>query len=285
VGAFRQYHHAIERNSFGVPRLRGFDSERRPDRVNAELQTMGLSKCARFRLGCICAVDSGKLLQSAGEPRYPCCRVQNGSDIPVAFGVTILAAGSSRRMGRPKLLLPWGDSSVLGHLIRSWQQLQAAQIAVVCSQNLIAIQEELNRLRFPEENRIFNPAPDRGMFSSIQCAAAWPGWSAGLTHWIITLGDQPQLRRETLQALLDFGATQPDKICQPLRNGRRRHPVLLPEEKFLALKNSTASDLKQFLAEQPGALAGFESADAGLDLDMDTMDDYERARRYYFEVA
>ncbi|HRY59690.1 MAG: NTP transferase domain-containing protein [Verrucomicrobia bacterium] len=43
-----------------------------------------------------------------------------------ALGVVLLAAGRSARMGKPKLLLPWGDTSVLGHLIRQWQSLGAA---------------------------------------------------------------------------------------------------------------------------------------------------------------
>ena len=44
-----------------------------------------------------------------------------------AIGVIILGAGASSRMGRPKLLLPWGDTSVIGHLIRQWQALGAAK--------------------------------------------------------------------------------------------------------------------------------------------------------------
>ena len=47
------------------------------------------------------------------------------------FGVVILGAGASSRMGRPKLLLPWGDTSIIGHLIEQWRALAAAQIAVV----------------------------------------------------------------------------------------------------------------------------------------------------------
>ena len=165
-----------------------------------------------------------------------------------AVGVVILAAGSSSRMGRPKLLLPWGETTVVGHLIEQWKKAGARQIAVVCAANVPAAQAELDRLRFPRENRILNPSPERGMFSSIQCAANWPAWNANLTHWIITLGDQPHLRAETLQALLDFGAAHAGKICQPLRQGRRRHPMLLPRNMFLALKNSTARDLNFFFA-------------------------------------
>jgi molybdenum cofactor cytidylyltransferase len=197
----------------------------------------------------------------------------------LVVGVVILAAGRSRRMGQPKLLLPWGDTSVLGHLLRCWEQLQLRQIAVVVASDAQVIEPELDRLGFLQSNRIYNPAPDRGMFSSIQCAAAWSGWRNELTHWIITLGDQPHLQPATLRTLLDFGAANPAMICQPIRNGRRKHPVLLPKREFMALKNSSTTDLKQFLAEHADARAGFESEDAGLDLDIDLPEDYERARR------
>src|ERR1035438_4891955 len=104
-----------------------------------------------------------------------------------AVGVVILGAGRSSRMGRPKLLLPWGKTSVLGHLIAQWQALGAKQIAVVCAAADQAVFVELERLGFPATNRICNPAPDRGMFSSVQCAAQWEGWQPALTHWAIVL--------------------------------------------------------------------------------------------------
>ncbi|MEY2466916.1 MAG: molybdenum cofactor cytidylyltransferase [Verrucomicrobiota bacterium] len=137
---------------------------------------------------------------------------------------------------------------------------------------------ELERLEFSATNRIFNPTPERGMFSSIQCAAQWNGWNQQITHWLITLGDQPHLKTETLQTLLDFGARHPEKICQPLRHGHARHPVLLPKEFFAALADSDVIDLKQFLKTHARDFAGFESDDAGLDLDMDTPEDYERLK-------
>lgn len=195
------------------------------------------------------------------------------------FGVAILAAGRSSRMGRPKLLLPWGETTVLGHLIDQWKGLEARQIAIVRAGDAEDIRAELERLKFPLEQTVVNPEPDRGMFSSVRCSAAWSGWNDGLTHWIITLGDQPHLNDETLRALLKFGAKNPGKVCQPLRAGRRRHPVLLPDRPFRALRNTAAVDLKAFLQSMPADLAGWESDDAGLDLDVDEPADYERALR------
>ena len=195
------------------------------------------------------------------------------------FGVVILAAGASSRMGQPKLLLPWHGTTVLGHLIDQWKALHARQIAVVCATGDEAVSGELDRLDFPAVNRVVNPTPERGMFTSIQRAACWKGWDAELTHWSIVLGDQPHLRRETLRALLDFTRAQSNQVCQPSCRGRPRHPVIVPKTVFVALKDSRAETLKAFLQTLPAGAALCELADPGLDFDMDTPEDYEQALR------
>ena len=121
------------------------------------------------------------------------------------------------------------------------------------------------------------------MFSSIQCAAQWPGWDSRLTHWAIVLGDQPHLRSDTLRALLEFSASHPESVCQPGRNGRPRHPVLLPGHVFARLKNSSAETLKQFLQSAGAERKLCELDDVGLDFDIDLPADYERAVRFYFQ--
>lgn len=193
------------------------------------------------------------------------------------LGVVILAAGRSGRMGRPKLLLPWGDTTVLGHQIRAWQQLGAGQIGAVCATGDEAIQAELDRLRFPQAHRILNLQPERGMFSSIRCAAQWSGWTPGLTHWAISLGDQPHVRLGTLRALLAFTAKHVTRVCQPRTLGHLRHPVILPKEVFLQLGQTTASTLKEFLQAIPEDVAPCDIEDPGLGFDIDTPADYERA--------
>jgi molybdenum cofactor cytidylyltransferase len=194
-----------------------------------------------------------------------------------AIGVVTLGAGKSSRMGRPKLLLPWGQTSVLGHLIEQWRGIGAKQIAVVYALGDQAMLGELDRLGFPAADRISNSAPDRGMFSSIQCAARWAGWQPALTHWAIVLGDQPLVRGETLRGLLEYSATRPQMICQPVRGGRGRHPVVLPRQAFAALAETAAPTLKAFLQVNAQALAGFLADDPGLEVDIDRPEDYQRA--------
>jgi molybdenum cofactor cytidylyltransferase len=195
------------------------------------------------------------------------------------YAVLLLAAGQSRRMGRPKLLLPWRETTVLGHLLSCWSNLGAHQIAVVCGLHHADIAKELDRLGVGRESRITNPAPERGMFSSIQCAVAWPGWSHDITHWVIVLGDQPLVRVQTLKRLLHFASAHPGAICQPVLDGRRKHPVILPKPVWLELSRTDAPDLRTFLQSHPQALRGLESDDPGLAIDLDFPEDYQRALR------
>lgn len=188
-----------------------------------------------------------------------------------------MAAGRSERMGKPKLLLPWAGTSILGHQLHLWEKLRAHQIAVVCAKVGGAVRTELSRLGFPEHNLIPNPQPDRGMFSSIQCAAQWRDWDSALSHWVITLGDQPHLRFETLQTLLRFGAAHPEKVCQPRRLGRLHHPVLLPRSFFHQLTGTCNDTLNNFLKGISAHVAGCDIDDAGLGFDVDTPQDYKRA--------
>jgi molybdenum cofactor cytidylyltransferase len=192
-----------------------------------------------------------------------------------SLGVVILAAGRSSRMGQPKLLLPWGKTSILGHLVQQWQNLCAEQIAVVCSQDNASIDAELARLNFPQHSPVVNTNPDGEMFSSIQCAAAWEGWKPELTHWAVVLGDQPHLSLETLRTIIDFSAANPSQVCQPRKDGHRYHPVVLPKKAFERLPISTATHLKEFLESCETAYC--EMTDAGLELDIDRPEDYQVA--------
>ena len=191
----------------------------------------------------------------------------------------ILAAGRSSRMGQPKLLLPWGKTTVVGHLILQWRQIGAAQVAIVHAGD-DELMKELDRLGFPSNQRILNPNPDRGMFSSIRSAADWTGWTPETTHWAVVLGDQPHLREASLRALAEFAQTQPAKVCQPVWNARPKHPVILPGDYFLTLRTASAHDLKEFLRGADPVLVTLD--DPGLELDLDFPEDYQRAKQLYF---
>ena len=194
-----------------------------------------------------------------------------------ALGVLLLGAGFSVRMGTPKLLLPWDGTTVIGHTIAQWRKANPEQIVVVCRADDTSLHQELDRLQFSREDRVINPAPENGMFSSIQTAARWPGWRAALTHWAIALGDQPQLSGEILAELTAFASEHRDRVCQPSYRGRARHPVILPRNQFRALGSATDEHLQAFLQRTVGTVARCEIDDPGLELDLDTRSDYQAA--------
>ncbi|MGH8024846.1 MAG: nucleotidyltransferase family protein [Limisphaerales bacterium] len=203
------------------------------------------------------------------------------SQAPAPFGVAILGAGASSRMGRPKLLLPWNTTTVIGHIIGQWRQLGAAQIAIVQRKDDTALKTELDRLKLPVLDQIENPHPEGEMFSSVVCAAHWNGWRADLKSVAIALGDQPQLRRETLQGLMQCRHERPDAVCQPAFEGRARHPVLLPWAVFHDLRSASAKTLKDFLKQIRCPRVQYAVNDWTLSLDLDTPEDYIRATTYY----
>jgi molybdenum cofactor cytidylyltransferase len=201
-------------------------------------------------------------------------KIQNSK---LKIGAVILGAGASSRMGRPKLLLPWGDTTVIGQILRQWRELGAARIAVVQRPDDAALAAELERLNFPAQNRIENPQSGKGMFSSILCAAKWRGWHKDISNWAIVLGDQPHLRRETLRVLLEQAAQNVEAICQPVFDGHPGHPVILPRNVFAELPRSRAETLKDFLRPFAGRCVQCPVADAGLLLDLDRPEDYDKA--------
>ena len=195
-----------------------------------------------------------------------------------AFGVVILGAGASSRMGQPKLLLPWRDTTVIGHLFKQWRELGAAQIGIVLRPHDAPLAAELDRLGFPRADRIENPQPERGMFSSILCAANWPGWKQEIATWVIVLGDQPHLRPETLRQLLEFHFANANAVCQLEFDGHARHPVLLPRRTFKELAASHTETLKDFLKQTSIRCLRCTADDPGLALDLDAPEDYQRAQ-------
>jgi molybdenum cofactor cytidylyltransferase len=181
-------------------------------------------------------------------------------------------------MGEPKLLLPWKESTVIGHLLAVWRSVGADQIAVVCAARPHPLQGELDRLGFPETSRILNGSPELGMFSSIRCAAGWPGWEGNLTHFVVLLGDQPQIRLATLKALVTHAGAHPECICQPALHGRPKHPLVFPAAVFRQLARSEATTLREFLQTSGLPRSFMETEDESLAIDLDTPADYAKAR-------
>ncbi len=192
------------------------------------------------------------------------------------LGVVILSAGASSRMGSPKALLRWRESTILEHLLSVWKLAGAAQISVVFDPTNQAVIAELDRLNVTD--RIPNPHAAEGMMSSLRAASAWKQWETKINCVAIALVDQPQVTVQILKGLMDFSETHPEGICQPECQGRRGHPVVLPRRDFDELSRAPEETLRDFIQSRADRRKFFPCDEPGMFEDMDTPSEYVRAK-------
>lgn len=196
----------------------------------------------------------------------------------MAVLVAILAAGESRRMGQPKLCLPWGKTTILGHLLDQWREAGAVDFLVVhAPEGDSPVVRELDRLQVSSGQRAATVAFERGMMGSVVTAARHAQGRPGLTHLIIALGDQPQLKTETLRNLLAACASRPESIVRVTFRNKPAHPLALPARLLTELAGTSCATLREFIGSHVQDVFDLTSDDSGVLLDLDTPDDYARA--------
>lgn len=133
----------------------------------------------------------------------------------------VTAAGRSRRMGTQKLLLPFGDTTVIGHVVDELLRSVMDQVYVVVGHQPERITAELSGRAV---SIVANPDYDSGMLSSVRCGlgALKPECEAIL----VALGDQPAVTAELVDAMAESFATVKQRILVPVYRGRRGHPLL-----------------------------------------------------------
>src|SRR5262249_37177923 len=114
-----------------------------------------------------------------------------------------------------------------------------------------------------------------------QCSSGWPHWQAEITHFAIALGDQPQISRDTLDALIKHATIHFERVCQPSVDQRRKHPVILPRLAFERLSSTAHSTLRDFLENCGIARSLMEIPDPALEIDLDLPSEYAAAREIF----
>ena len=133
----------------------------------------------------------------------------------------ILAAGESNRMGTPKQLLPWGETTVLQRIIDAAAASRLERVILVLGAHIEAIAD---RITVPAKFLcVINEAYWEGMASSLKC-----GIRNGPTEakgFMLILGDQPLLEKTLIDRLIEVHHSV-GGITIPVCDGRRGHPVI-----------------------------------------------------------
>jgi monofunctional biosynthetic peptidoglycan transglycosylase len=202
-----------------------------------------------------------------------------GIDSIAAVGI-LPGAGESRRMGRPKLLLPYGETTVVGAVVAALRQAGAAPIV------LVTAPDDADLRRWAAEAGVLaavNPAPARGMLSSIQEGLAALGGAAELAERrrtvLVTPADLPALRGETVAELLRRMADRGATLAVPVYRGRRGHPLAIAPDLLTEIDRlDPAVGLRELLDRHRDAVLAVEVDDPGAVSDVDHQEDYENLR-------
>jgi molybdenum cofactor cytidylyltransferase len=188
------------------------------------------------------------------------------------------AAGNSTRMGRPKLLLPFGGRTVLEGAISALRQAGVDQVLVVVGAHvpeLAAVATQAGALvsRLTEETADMRATVERGLH-----------WLEGRFSpqpedaWLLCPADHPTLDPVVVRQLLVARAEQPQaSIFIPIFDGRRGHPALIGWRHVAAMRALPAGvGFNVYLRQQAGATREVNVTSVDVLRDLDTPEDYAR---------
>lgn len=182
----------------------------------------------------------------------------------------ILAAGASKRLGRPKQLLPWQGKTLLEHAIATLQSEFADRVLVVlgAEAELIASNVEVGGVK-----TVINLDWQQGMSGSIRLGLSALPTSAQAA--LLVLCDQPLIAASHYQSLLQSWQANPEQIIASRYNDNLGVPAVFPRQFFPALQNLTGDrGAKPLLREYAKQLLAIGLDQAAVDID--TNEDFQR---------
>ena len=198
----------------------------------------------------------------------------------MTIAAILLAGGESRRMGRPKPLLPWDDRTLVEYQI---EQLRAAGVDRVVAVLGYAADDVRPLVHKAGALSVINELYAEGRASSVRVGAAALGED---TQAVVVLNvDQPRPAWVT-RRLLEAHRSRGNTITLPAYEGHRGHPpviagALLPE---LREAREATLGLRAIIDRHQAEVREVPFETDVVLLDVNEPEDYERARASYFQA-
>jgi molybdenum cofactor cytidylyltransferase len=193
------------------------------------------------------------------------------------ISAVVLAAGLSERMGRPKLLLPYGERSVIEQVVSVLLSSPVDEVLVVTGHAREAVESAL--AGWPVR-AVFNPDYAAGeMLSSVQVGLQ--AVSAESQAALLAVGDMPAVGAGVVSQLVAaYRAAGDACVYIPSYRMRAGHPVLVPRPYWPAILALPRGASLRSAWQAEGSRIHWVTVDTPSVLrDMDTPDDYERELR------
>jgi molybdenum cofactor cytidylyltransferase len=189
---------------------------------------------------------------------------------PPVTGV-VLAAGSSRRLGTPKQVLPYRDTTLLGATLEVARSVGFDQLIVTLGGAAPAVRDAV---RLDGADVISVDEPATGCSASLRAALdRVDRRAAGI---VLMLGDQPCVEPATVRRMIQHGRAAPAGIMVCRYDDGIGHPFWLGRSVFGDLRQ-LHGDKGVWKLVESGRHPVRELEVAGpVPLDVDTWDDYRR---------
>lgn len=189
----------------------------------------------------------------------------------------LLAAGRSRRMGKFKPLLPFGETTVIESCLNSLRGAGIDEIVVVVGHRADDIRNTLKHLGLT-----FALNPDSDSEMSVSIARGLEQVSQTVKALLIALVDYPAVNSATISAIVDEWK-RGSKLVQSEHRGRGGHPVLIDlayREELLHLDPERG--LRSLFEARREQVRRLKVSSPGVARDIDTWEDYVRLHQDVF---
>jgi molybdenum cofactor cytidylyltransferase len=180
----------------------------------------------------------------------------------------VLAAGGSRRLGRPKQLLPYGDATLLDRVLDVARDCEFDQRLCVIGGSAQDVRATVDLTGI---DVVENPEYGEGCSSSI--AAALGAVDPRADVLVLMLGDQPGVESATVIKLLAQRGDYPLAVCT-YADGHG-HPLAFARSTFADLATLHGDKAVWKLMDRYGSAVVDVPIDGPIPRDVDTWEDYE----------
>ncbi len=184
----------------------------------------------------------------------------------------MLGAGASTRLGRPKQTLPFGDTTLLGHVLRDVEGSSLERVVLVLGG---AADEALATLRPARAEIVHNDAYGEGCASSLLAGLDAAGADAEAA--MLLLGDMPGVDAPLIDQVAAAWSERRPWAAVTSYRGELGHPFVFAARAFDALRALHGDKAVWKLIEEHADRVERIAVDRALPRDVDTWEDYEAA--------
>jgi len=184
----------------------------------------------------------------------------------------ILAAGESKRMGFPKMLLTFNGRTMIENVIRNVTGSVVDNTMVVLGADREALIELVKK---SSVKYCYNDNYKEGMLSSVKCG--FRNLPSDFEAVLVFQGDQPMITPKVINTVIEAYRLSGKGIVIPVYEKKRGHPLLINRKYRNKIeKLDTREGLRSLAYQFSDDVLEVKTDDSGILRDFDTYEDYKK---------